>query len=261
MKFSMRTLGDFSKSIFNKRRPTRVQRNAAPACGKPKNGRLILGVALTIAVMAGLTFLNLRLIRQQTTANRQPVVQETSSSNFVAVVPERSKEEPKAEEKPCHPTPEVTFYKQLKSEDDGKLVHKGTQKAKSSEAGNGITSDSVPSDTKTAREEAGFAAPALSGACPPVKETEEKVSGISSTGKIYAVQVGVFSHPRVAQEWANKWRSRGYPVALRPMARPNSGVQYRLFLGEFNSEKKADEFAKQFKAKEGVSGLTLSIKD
>ena len=78
---------------------------------------------------------------------------------------------------------------------------------------------------------------------------------------MYAVQVGVFSYPKVAQEWAEKWRSKGYPVALRPTARPNAGIQYRLFVGEFNSEKKADEFAKQLKAKEGVSGLTLVIKN
>jgi cell division septation protein DedD len=260
VKFSMRMLGDFSKSIFNKRRQPRVQRKPSPACGKPKNGRLIVGVALTIAIMAGLTFLNLRLIRQQTTANRQPV-QEQTTNNIVAVVPEKSKEESKTEEKQTHSTPEVTFYKQLKSEDDGKLVHRGTQKPKTSEVGNALTSEPGSSDTKTAREGPGFATPALSGSCPPPKETEAKVSGVSSTGKVYAVQVGIFSHPKVAQGWADKWRSRGYPVALRPMATPNSGVQYRLFLGEFNSEKKADEFAKQFKAKEGIAGLTLSIKD
>jgi cell division septation protein DedD len=73
--------------------------------------------------------------------------------------------------------------------------------------------------------------------------------------------VGVFSHPRIAKEWAEKWKSKGYPATLRPIARPSSGVQYRLFLGEFNSEKNADEFAKQLKAKEGVTGMTLVVKE
>ncbi|MGC8660468.1 MAG: SPOR domain-containing protein, partial [Desulfomonilaceae bacterium] len=77
----------------------------------------------------------------------------------------------------------------------------------------------------------------------------------------YSVQVGVFSYPRIAQQWAEKWQSKGYPVVLRPIAKPKVGIQYRLLVGEFDSEKKADEFAKQLKGKEGITGLPLVIKN
>ena len=62
-----------------------------------------------------------------------------------------------------------------------------------------------------------------------------------SGAKTYTVQVGAFTHPAIAQQWAEKWKLRGYDVSLKPVARPKSGVIYRLYLGNFSSEKKADE--------------------
>ncbi|MGD9818798.1 MAG: SPOR domain-containing protein, partial [Desulfomonilaceae bacterium] len=59
----------------------------------------------------------------------------------------------------------------------------------------------------------------------------------------------------------SKWKAKGYKVTLKPVARPNSGIIYRLYLGDFESEKKADEFVKQLKTKEGISAMRLNAKD
>lgn len=230
---------------------------------RPKNGLLILGVLITVLIMVALTVFNLRLIREQTLTNKQPA-KDSIPENFVTVIPERIITDSKPEEKSRQSAPEVTFYKQLKSEDDRKSVHDNlSQKNRSPDAENKITTkEGSRQNSKSVKEETGFSTPALSGMPRSVgSETKVDFSRINPGSKLYSVQVGVFSHPRIAQEWAEKWRSRGYPVALRPTARPNSGVHYRLFLGEFTSEKKADEFVKQLKVKEGVTGLTLLMKD
>jgi len=251
VKLLMRALGNFKNKILGIR-PVRLAGKSIRPSSKPKNGLLILGVFATISMMAALTFLNIKLMRDQTAVNKQ-CVKESTPENIVTVIPERAVIDSKHENKPRHPTTEVTFYKQLKSEDDG----------------NGHR-DSLPHKPKPvdgensglAKDEKGFSIPALSGSPCPLESGTNVNLPLTNTGpKIYSVQVGVFSYPRVAQEWAEKWRSRGYPVVLRPIAGRNAGIQYRLFVGEFNSEKKADEFAKQLKAKEGITGLTLVIKE
>lgn len=79
------------------------------------------------------------------------------------------------------------------------------------------------------------------------------------SGKRFTVQVGTFAHPSVAREWAGKWKERGYDVILKPVARPKSGVIYRLYLGSFDAEKDADELIRQLKAKEGVNAFRVSL--
>lgn len=261
MKVLMRALGKLQNQIFG-RRPSKSLRKTLRPSEKPKNGFLILGVLITIAIMVGLTIFNLRLIRDQVCANK-PSIEESIPKKIVTIVPEYAAVDSKPEDKPSHPNTEVTFYKQLKCEDDGKSSDNTSHKPKLADTENkSPIKDNGRQESKTAKDESGFAVPALSGKTCPVP-TETNVSSLTANAgsKVYAVQVGVFSYPKVAQEWAEKWRSKGYPVALRPVARPNAGIQYRLFVGEFNSEQKADEFARQLKAKEGVSGLTLVIKN
>ena len=79
--------------------------------------------------------------------------------------------------------------------------------------------------------------------------------------RTYAVQVGAFTHPAIAQEWALKWKARGYDVALKPVARPRTGVIYRLYLGNFLSEKKADELVNHLKSKEGISAFPVVLRN
>lgn len=261
MKLFMKVFRNLQTRIFGKK-SMRIRKPVGPSA-RPKNGLLILGVLLTVLIMVALTVFNLRLIREQTSANKQPA-KNSIPENFVTVIPERIITDSKPEEKSRQAAPEVTFYKQLKSEDDRKSTHDNSSpKNRSADSENKITTkEGGRQSSKLAKDETGFSAPASSGIPHSVdSETKADFSRVNHGSKLYSVQVGVFSHPRIAQEWAEKWRSRGYPVALRPIARPNSGVQYRLFLGEFNSEKKAEEFVKQLKVKEGVTGLTLLIKD
>jgi len=78
--------------------------------------------------------------------------------------------------------------------------------------------------------------------------------------KNYTVQVGAFSHPGIAQQWAARWKARGYDASLRPVARP-TGVIYRLYLGYFSSESQADELVRYLKSKEGISALRLVVRN
>jgi len=81
---------------------------------------------------------------------------------------------------------------------------------------------------------------------------------IRSGAKNYTVQVGAFSRPGIAQQWAERWKARGYKVSLKPVARP-SGVIFRLYLGNFASESQADELVRHLKSKEGISAFRLLV--
>ena len=89
--------------------------------------------------------------------------------------------------------------------------------------------------------------------------TEGRTFEPARSGQVYSVQVGAFSHPGVAKQWAEKWRARGYDVILKPVARPRSGVIYRLYLGSFPTAKKADELVGRLKAKEGVTAFAVAL--
>jgi cell division septation protein DedD len=79
--------------------------------------------------------------------------------------------------------------------------------------------------------------------------------------KRYTVQVGAFTNPGIAKQWALEWKARGYMVALKPVARPRTGVIYRLYLGSFTSENQADELVKRLKSREGISALRLLVRN
>jgi len=73
--------------------------------------------------------------------------------------------------------------------------------------------------------------------------------------------VGAFTNPGIAQQWAQKWKARGYDVSLRPVARPKTGVIYRLYLGNFTTEEQADNLVNRLKSKEGVSAFRLVVQN
>ncbi len=244
------------------RRPNRMTRKPLSKPEKPKNGFLILGVVTTILIMAALTVFNIRLLREQAPMRSLPV-RDAIPEHTVTVIPERLNSDSEQEIKKQCPPAEVTFYKKLKSQEDGVHQENSSQKIRLANAQTGgPEKDSNFPNPDSIKEDRGFSVPALSGI--PKQALSESNTGLPTDRrgqKIYSVQVGVFSHPRIAQEWAEKWKAKGYPATLRPIARPVTGVQYRLFLGEFNSEKKADEFARQLKAKEGVTGMTMVVKN
>jgi cell division septation protein DedD len=73
--------------------------------------------------------------------------------------------------------------------------------------------------------------------------------------------VGAFSDPAVAQQWAQKWKARGYNVSLRPVARPRTGIIYRLYLGKFSSQHEADELVQRLKHREGIAAFRLLVRN
>jgi cell division septation protein DedD len=71
--------------------------------------------------------------------------------------------------------------------------------------------------------------------------------------------VGAFSTPAIARQWALEWKERGYDVSLKPVARPNTGVIYRLYLGSFSSEKQADQLVKRLTTKDGINAFRVAV--
>jgi cell division septation protein DedD len=229
----------------------------------PKNGRLTLAVAASIIIMIILGILNVRLIRDRSMAGKvfgpsipsQPGPVPSAVTAGVPYACNKGK---------ADVPPEVTFYRQLTVQDEqspakGNIAHdaspgaevSGTRPdAKTPENAKG---SAKPGTNERKQFKGGFDRPA--GAPTPLYVLPKAGSG----AKTYTVQVGAFTRPAIAQQWAAKWKLRGYDVLLKPVARPKSGVIYRLYLGNFTSEKKADELVKHLKAKEGISALPLVL--
>jgi cell division septation protein DedD len=229
----------------------------------PKNGRLTLAVAASIIIMIVLGLLNVKLIRDRSMTGKAfgpsiPSQPEPLPSAATALVPYAcNKSEGDA-------PPEVTFYRQLTVQDEkGPAKENATQELNSETESSPAQADPKTAETSKGpakpvghdrkQPRAGFDKPA--GAPTPLYALPKAGSG----AKIYTVQVGAFAHPSIAQQWATKWKLRGYEVSLKPVARPKSGVIYRLYLGNFSSEKKADELVKHLKANEGISALRLVL--
>jgi cell division septation protein DedD len=229
----------------------------------PKNGRLTLAVAASIIIMIILGILNVRLIRDRSMAGKVfgpsiPSQPEPVPSAITARVPYA------CNTSKADPPPEVTFYRQLTVQDEksptkGNVAQKPSYDSEGSAAqpdaktANTAKGAAKPGTHERKRPKSGFDRPA--GAPTPLYTLPRAGSG----AKTYTVQVGAFTHPAIAQQWAAKWKLRGYDVLLKPVARPKSGVIYRLYLGNFTSEKKADELVKHLKAKEGISALPLVL--
>jgi cell division septation protein DedD len=229
----------------------------------PKNGRLVLAVAASIIVMITLGILNVKLIRDRSMAGKSfgpsiPSQPAPLPSSVTARVPYACNQN--AKDAP----PEVTFYRQLTAQDEKSPTKTNVPQNPISETDVGAgapgtkTADAAKGPAKPVGHEQkqlkiGFDKPA--GAPNPYYALPRGGSG----AKTYTVQVGAFTQPAIAQQWAAKWKLRGYDVSLKPVARPNTGVIYRLYLGNFSSEKKADELVKRLKAKEGISALPLVL--
>lgn len=225
---------------------------------KPKNGWLVLGVMAAAIISVLLTVGNIRLIRDPAvfgkvlTNGRQQIEQpqtEKSGGDSSGTLSNQA----------SHERPEVTFYQKLTAQDEQK-------KAESDIACPVLETDIT--DKRAVKVPSGAASEKLEDAKSKVHTPSEKtlVTGPSTLPPLagpqrYTVQVGAFAHPSIAQEWAVKWKSRGYEVFMKPVARPNTGIIYRLYLGNFPSEKQADELVKHLKAKEGISALRLTVRN
>lgn len=247
----------------NSRPPAKVASKDAQPPKAPKNGRLTLAVAGAALMMVGLTILDVRLIREPSVGEKlfgrasapEPDMEDRWNAVFSAV--------PSGQTVPSRP-PEVTFYSKLAAHDEttsdasGRQVQ-AVQDAASSGGNNqesmGTASKVVPGgDTLKTGGVVGKSNHSGSG-----QDTTLPPPGKGQ--KAFTVQVGAFTQPGIAQEWARRWKARGYEVSLKPVARPRTGVIYRLYLGNFDSENKADELVKRLKSREGITAFPIVVRN
>jgi cell division septation protein DedD len=199
---------------------------------------------------------NLRLIRHPAVLGNGVRNSEISRSDPIPGSPVKSEAE-HLETRTRNARPEMTFYRGLTSEDE---QHSGARGNESESSAQQKQRESATSrQTGTAEDAAGRKTVASAGKFPEFPAERGSPPDLDLVSKTYTVQVGSFSHPAIAQQWALNWKARGYDVELKPVARPNTGVTYRLYLGKFKSEKEADELVKRLKAKEGITAFRLIV--
>ncbi|MEW6348757.1 MAG: SPOR domain-containing protein [Thermodesulfobacteriota bacterium] len=74
----------------------------------------------------------------------------------------------------------------------------------------------------------------------------------------YTVQVGAYSNPSVAVQWAERWRKKGFDAVLKPVATSEGKVVYRLHVGAFHSCEQADQLVSRLKHK-GVAAVRRRV--
>jgi cell division septation protein DedD len=257
------------RDLFRKKRSAPrskpMSRQNPPDEAQPKNGRLTLAVIASVLLMIPLAVLNVRLILDPSIAGKAfgtSVPSRPLPDSAPTTSPVCSVAGGKAGEVP----PVVTFYSQLSAQEEGSRgpEHSGRVPIMERDLDPGTETTPTAGEHKMAgKKEACNPAERASSvprlvAAPLPPETLPRPDGGT---RVYMVQVGAFTHPRIAQQWAINWKSRGYDVMLKPVARPNAGVTYRLYLGKFESQKEADALVKRLKAKEGISAFRLLVRD
>jgi len=226
----------------------------------PKNGWLTLAVAASILLMIVLTALNVRYISDPSISIKafgHPMQHGRETGNAA----ERSPTSPQ-NKRPDAP-PELTFYTRLTVPED--------LSAPKYDAGQ-VTEKHIGPDSHDLRAENGAhlrkgsqtASSAVASAQTADKsalhtDDQPDLPNSRDRAKRYAVQVGAFSTPAIARQWASVWKERGYDVSLKPVARPNAGVIYRLYLGSFSSEKQADQLVKRLTTREGINAFLVAL--
>lgn len=244
--------------------PRGTKTGAAPNQGEGltpvKNGWLVIGLLCSVLVMLGLMAGDFYLLRHPAVSSKlfgKPDAREPLSPTGAdsCTAKETAKETRQT-------APEMTFYTRLSG------VYDSSPRLSE---GEDLVGDATPQST--ANVENPKASSKQNGA--PVSQAsrlDPASGGLLHAGErslpepqkgspIYTVQVGAFTQPGIAQEWAAKWKAKGYDVALKPVARPKTGIIYRLYLGSFSSEKSAEELVRHLKAKEGISAFTLVLRN
>ncbi len=161
----------------------------------------------------------------------------------------------------CKTAPEMTFYRRLSVPSDVAVRPEEKEELPLKEPGHGEAGADRPNTTAKAQESSARPDAKLSTAGANSQSYERSLPEPQKGSPVYTVQVGAFTQPGIAQEWAAKWKARGYQVALKPVARPKTGIIYRLYLGSFSNEKSAEELVRHLKVKEGISAFTLVLRN
>jgi cell division septation protein DedD len=228
----------------------------------PKNGLLALAVAASLMLAIPLGYHTFKVLREPARGGTTQNAPALSPRDLRCVV-DGDKSRPSVGRPVCDP-PEVRFYTELTAQEDHPTGPPGADPATSRD-GTGAVLESP------------YGKPARSGSPPMIPpsfpgtgtadaasrhRTPKRLDGptLPPSSIVYTVQVGAFIDPGIAQQWASRWKLRGFPVRLRPVARPGTGVIYTLYLGEFSSEKQADELVTHLKEKEGISAFPLVVR-
>lgn len=230
----------------------------------PKNGRLFLAVVGCFVVMIALGALNIRLFGSPSVAGRifgkTRVVRADGNDAYRPPVISTG-----TGEKVCYVPPEVTFYRKLTSQDEVAIRPGGARSpVDSSRAGSFPKAAASAGDPAIGdAQEKRFPKPAAT--CDPGRMERQRrpaeLPRAENGKKRYTVQVGAFTQPGIARQWATRWKAKGYHVSLKPVARPVTGVIHRLYLGDFSSARKADELVKRLKTKEGIEAFRLVLRN
>ncbi len=227
-----------------------------------KNGRLFLAVVASFLLMIALGAANIRLIGNPAAAVRAlgkaPVIKDREVNPYAPPVLSTDGE------KVCYVPPQLTFYRKLATQDERDWPGKEARASDSSNSAHETHTQATgtgPPDVEPPKT----SSRATESTCPPhpvEKAARPTALPTANTGeKRYTVQVGAFTHPGIARQWAARWKAKGYHVSLKPVARPSTGVIHRLYLGNFSSPRKADELVKRLKTKEGIDAFRLVLRN
>jgi cell division septation protein DedD len=248
------------KTRFTIRKP--VARAAPPEKHAPKNGWLTIAVAGGLLAAFVLGFINMRLLRDPAVGGRAFWSSAAGHGTYDRKSDERSASQQGLRES-GHVRPEVTFYSKLVAPDEQERTPNPPEEMKEAvvapEAQLPKQRDASRSREKRSEAERKVAHSRDVGDYGAVSQPIIPPSAESGSKK-YTVQVGAFSQPGIAQQWAARWKARGYDVTLKPVAR-SDGIIYRLYLGRFATEGEADELVRRLKTKEGISALRLVVRD
>ncbi len=228
----------------------------------PKNGRLFLAVTASFLLMIALAVLNFKMIGDPSVAVKAfgppASVSESEAGPFGCPAAAG------ANSGKSYDPPQVTFYRKLTAqeesppEEEAETPSDETADRPVDPVKNDLSSSSTVSRlTVTDRDKPVNARRSAAPTAPPGKSV--RLPRPAGGSKRYAVHVGTFSHPKIAQEWAGKWKARGHRALLKPVARPGAGVTYRLYLGSFRSRKDADDLIKRLKVREGITAFRVAV--
>jgi len=248
------------KTRFVIRKP--VRRASVAEKQAPKNGWLTIAVGGALLATLALGIANWRLMLDPSVANRAfwSSAAGQGKSDFKAGEGMSSQA---CDRQSGHVRPEVTFYSKLMAPDEQLHTPGNFQAVKESpidaeQQNSKPASAARPLEKRGESEAKTYPHWQISGKGPVSQPMVPPGTQIGS--RAYTVQVGAFSHPRIAQQWAARWKERGYNPTLKPVARPN-GIIYRLYLGSFSTESEADELVARLKSKEGISALRLVVRN
>jgi cell division septation protein DedD len=225
-----------------------------------KNGWLAVAVVGSILTMLALVGADLYLIRHPAVSVKLFGKSSDAGDQGASAGQEKNSASASRAES-CKTAPEMTFYTRLAVPSDAALRPEEKEGLPVDKPGFGDEGADVAKTTAKPHESGSTSDAKLGAAAAHSQSYERSLPEPQKGSPVYTVQVGAFTQPGIAQEWAAKWKARGYEVALKPVARPKTGIIYRLYLGSFSSEKSAEELVRHLKVKEGISAFTLVLRN